>query len=277
MALVTERALVLRRYPWGESSLVVHLLTPRRGRIHLAARGAFRPTARYFATLDLFDTLEVEYSIRPQADLGNLRQASIKRRRPHVCRHLPSYRAGLAALELADIAARADQAEGELFRLTEAALERLETRGTPIGQSRVIHELEFLGALGLAPSLLRCAACGGEASTLSSDSARVPFSAGAGGRLCVPCAAEARVANRRVGTLPEEVLRTAAELLEGEASGLGLPELEPALVTRVRDFVERFLDYHLETRPRSHRAFLASPNRNAPDQNEASDLGVAHI
>ena len=75
MALVTERALVLRRYPWGESSLVVHLLTPRRGRVHLAARGAFRPTARYFAALDIFATLEVEYSIRPRADLGNLRRA----------------------------------------------------------------------------------------------------------------------------------------------------------------------------------------------------------
>ena len=33
---------------------------------------------------------------------------------------------------------------------------------------------------------------------------------------------------------------------------------------RVRDFVERFLDYHLEARPRSHREFLAVPNRNSP-------------
>jgi hypothetical protein len=33
-------------------------------------------------------------------------------------------------------------------------------------------------------------------------------------------------------------------------------------IDRVRDFVGRFLDYHLETRPRTHRAFLAAPNRN---------------
>jgi hypothetical protein len=31
----------------------------------------------------------------------------------------------------------------------------------------------------------------------------------------------------------------------------------------VRDFVERFLATHLETRPRSWQSFLAAPHRNA--------------
>jgi hypothetical protein len=34
------------------------------------------------------------------------------------------------------------------------------------------------------------------------------------------------------------------------------------LVARARDFVGRFLDYHLEARPKSHRTFLAAPDRN---------------
>jgi hypothetical protein len=35
-------------------------------------------------------------------------------------------------------------------------------------------------------------------------------------------------------------------------------------IDRVRDFVGRFLESHIETRPLSHRAFFAAPNRNAP-------------
>jgi DNA repair protein RecO (recombination protein O) len=275
VALVNDEALVLRRYPWGESSLIVHLLTPRHGRVHLTARGVFRPTARYFAALDLFDTLEIEYSMGPHQELGNLRRAIITRRRPSVCTSLPAYRTGLAALELADIAARPGQSERPLFTLTEAALERLEGGQSSLAVSRVIFELEYLSALGLAPALSRCAACDGEAPAPPENPLRVPFSAGAGGRLCSPCAAEAQDAGRRVGTMPEDVLEAAATLAgmapiraQAEAqdplpSGDATPHLPEELLSRVRDFLERFLDFHLETRPRSHEAFLASPNRNA--------------
>ena len=48
--------------------------------------------------------------------------------------------------------------------------------------------------------------------------------------------------------------------LSSPAAGtIRAPELE-----RVRDFVVRFLEYHLESRPRSYRGFLAVPNRNRP-------------
>ena len=59
MATREDRALVLGRHPWSESSLVVHALTAGHGRVHLLARGAYRPGSRYFAALDLFDTLEI--------------------------------------------------------------------------------------------------------------------------------------------------------------------------------------------------------------------------
>jgi hypothetical protein len=35
-------------------------------------------------------------------------------------------------------------------------------------------------------------------------------------------------------------------------------------VVRVRDLAARFLEYHLESRPKSYRQFLAAPNRNRP-------------
>ena len=50
-----DNALLLRRFPYGESSLVVHALTRAHGRVALLARGAYRPKSAYCGVLDLFD------------------------------------------------------------------------------------------------------------------------------------------------------------------------------------------------------------------------------
>ena len=81
MAIVRDRALLLKRYPFSESSLVVHLCTRDHGRIHLLAKGAYRPTSRYFAVLDFLDTLEIEWDHVPRRDLANLRSGTILERR----------------------------------------------------------------------------------------------------------------------------------------------------------------------------------------------------
>jgi recombinational DNA repair protein (RecF pathway) len=134
----------------------------------------------------------------------------------------------------------------------------------------VRFELAFLAHLGLAPALVECAACGGPAPpVLRKPEERAAFSAGAGGRLCRRCAEEARASGRRVGTLPVAVLEDGRRLAPADATispdtiSLEAISMDEGRVERVRDFVGRFLDYHLETRPRSQRAFLSVQNRNA--------------
>jgi recombinational DNA repair protein (RecF pathway) len=134
----------------------------------------------------------------------------------------------------------------------------------------VVFVLAFLGVLGLAPALVAWAAGGGPARALgrwvaAGSVRRATFSAGAGGRLCGPCAREARAAGRRVGTLPADVLEQAERLLEGGAAAAA--ELTPEQLLRVRDFVVRFLEYHLQTRPKSYRALL--PARAGPARRTA--------
>lgn len=266
---LADDALLLRRMPYGESSLVVHALTREGGRRHLIAKGVFRPRSRFFAALDLFDTLDLGWSESSRRDLGTLQRAEIRRRRHAIARSLERYRAGLTALELAGLATAVGRPAGGLFELLEAALDELLNERLPPALPLVVFELRFLQNLGLSPALERCAACGGPAPPVRDSSgvgaaprreARVAFSAGAGGRLCRSCGEEARASGRRVGTLPETVLERAASLLVGRP--LELPS--PAELELVRDFVARFLEYHLETRPRSYRRFLAVPNRNAP-------------
>lgn len=265
MVVVRDRALLLRRYPYSESSLVAQVCTRQHGRVHLIAKGAYRPTSRYFAVLDYFDTLEIEWDHNPQRELSSLRSGSVLQRRRRLCQDLACFRAALSMIELTDIACRPVQIDVDLHDLLQSSLDRLE-EGAFDANARaevveVAFELSFLQHLGLGISLELCAACGGPAAPVSREGLRAAFSSAAGGRLCSACAQKCRANGLRVGTMPVQVLEDARQLSTSTEAPLFVQD--GARLDRVRDLVERFLDYHLETRPRMHRAFLAHPNRNA--------------
>jgi DNA repair protein RecO len=260
-----DRALVLERHPFSETSLVVSVLTRRHGPLRLLARGAFRPRSRFYAVLDYFDELELSWVPARTGELHSLRSGSMLVRRKGILSDLERFEAAISLLELCSLGSRPGMPETPLFDSLSVGLDRLAQGGGAADEVRVRFELEFLRRHGLAPALQGCASCGQDARTAKgphagvSEGPRAHFSAGAGGRLCGPCAAEARSSGRRVGTLPLDVLESAARMLAGEEVDMPAPAL-----ARLRDFVERFLGYHLEARPRSQRAFLAHANRNAP-------------
>jgi DNA repair protein RecO (recombination protein O) len=266
--VLRDRALLLKRFAFSESSLVAHLCTREHGRIHVLAKGAYRPTSRYFAVLDFLDTLEVEWQHDPKRELGTLRSGSVVLRRHRIPEEGERWSAAGTMLELADLASRPGHPDPELYELLERGLAGLDSGAAGSAGILAAFELGYLAVLGLAPSLEGCAACGGEAPPLPGHGGpgavaapRASFSAGAGGRLCRRCAEEARASGRRVGTLPVETLDDArAFLAQGPSAGDRLPS---GRVERVLDFAGRFLDYHLETRPRTHKVFLSTPNRNA--------------
>jgi DNA repair protein RecO (recombination protein O) len=269
--IVRDRALLLKRYPYSESSLVAHVCTREHGRVHLLAKGVYRPTSRFFAALDFLDTLEIEWDHSPRRDLANLRSASILCRRRAIPDDRSRWFAANGMLELADLASRPAHPDPALFDLLEGGFAELESGPAPADVVLVAFEFAYLDVLGLSPALVECASCGGPAPPVVARS-RAAFSAGAGGRLCRACAEEARASGRRVGTLPVETLDDARRYqVEGvrraAEAGSGLAQDR---IDRVRDFVGRFLDYHLEVRPRTHRGFLAHENRKAtPETAEA--------
>ncbi len=258
MVSLADRALLLRRHRFGESSLVAHVLTERHGRVALLAKGAFRPKSAFSGVLDLFDTLEIRWTPGSRSELAGLREARPLELRRALSRDLDRYRAALSALELADLVARPGLAEEGLFRALVSALDRMAGKARP-EIAFLAFELRFLAALGLAPALRRCATCSADPETTSDG--RATFSAGAGGRLCRRCAGDARASGRRVGSLPQEVMRIAAALADADDELIGAYRLAPPKLARVRDFVDRFLEYHLETRPRTWRTLRGSGAR----------------
>ena len=250
-------ALILRRFPYGESSLVVHALSPGLGRLALLAKGAYRPSSGFFGVLDLFDTLELVWSERPQAELGLVTGAALSVRRRNLSADLARYRAGLSVLELAALAAREGHEEQELFRWLVEALDLLERAGSDPELVLIAFDLAFLRNAGLTPALERCATY---AVRPAGRALRAAFSAALGGRLCPPCASEARARGRTIEVIPLNLLRVASSLMEATPDMLERTRIDSPLKTRVRGFVERFLRYHLESGLRSR----GSPARGRP-------------
>jgi len=237
----------------------VHALTREHGRIAVLAKGAYRPSSGFFAVLDLFDTLELRWSARPGQELGLVSGAVLVVRRPAIPGDLENYRAALGLLELAGLAAREGHEERGLFGWLEEALDLLQRGKSPPGLIQAAFDLSFLRVVGLTPSLERCASCGQRP---GAGSRGASFSRSAGGRLCSRCAGEARALGRAVEVLPLNLVRVAESLMVATPAMLEHTRIEFDLLARVREFVERFLEYHLETRLRSRRR--AAPPRNTP-------------
>jgi len=260
----SDRAILLRRTPFGETSLVVHVLTPGHGRVELMAKGAHRPRSRFFGVLDWFDTLELAWVRRGEADLGTLREGELRHRRRGLTRSLRSYRAAQTVVELLDLVTRAGFSDRDQFTLAEGALDALDRAQGPPSALLAGFELKLLDQLGLAPALASCATCGAPAAALdpTAPEPRAPFSTTVGGRLCPIHANEAHASGVRVGTLPVAVLDSASLALGATLNKLDELNWSKERSIRVLDFTGRFLDHHLETRPKSHARFLAAPDRN---------------
>lgn len=246
----SDRALILRRHPYGESSLVVHALGPGSGRLELLARGAYRPTSRFAFALDLFDTLEWTWQPR-SGGLDLLVAADLRVRRRRLTQSLDAYRVGLAMLELVDLGTRPGSPEPALFARLEGALDELDagvTTGELPGPALLRFDAGVLADLGLEVAWRHCASCGRDAPRTRARE-RGRFAAAAGGRLCRTCADRWEVEGRRCTTAEAAVFDLGALLIEADP----LPIHAAARETRgaLRSLLDEFLTWHLERPPKS--------------------------
>ena len=261
----SKQALVLRRVRYGETSLVADVLTAEHGRVTLLARGAYRPTSRFYCVLDWFHRLELTWQDRPGESLALLDRGDIDRSRRSIPRELSRYRAGHSALELAERISRPGDSGLDLFRRTDGFLEALEDPDARPADLLARYDLGLLEELGLAPALDACARCGRRAPAPGAGPAGSAFSASAGGRLCPTCSPEVRAEGQRVGTLPAAVLERAHAL----ACGSQAPP-DAAQERALGQFLERFLVHHLESGLESRGTALPGSPPESPGSGLAS-------
>lgn len=242
MALVRTEAFVVQAFRYGETSVILRLLTRDRGVVPVIAKGARRPKSRFGPALEPFHRIEVTYYDKPGREIQTLSQADRVGAHPGIVASLERMQAAGAWLRFLRAVVPEGAPSAELFHLAAAALARLEA--TPAERTRrweTWHRAAAAELLGLGPSLEACAGCGRPLP----DPEGMAFVVEEGGPTCAACAARWPGAP---GLAPREYALLA--LYHHPDYGL-VEQLEVVgeKEVRVQELIHRFIDWHADLRP----------------------------
>lgn len=233
MAPVSTPAVILHTFRYGESSKIVRLLTREHGLQSGIAKGAMRPKSKFGARLQMLSEGTAQLYLKPNRDLHTLAEFDVMRQHSELARDVKRYAAGAALAELV-LRFAPSEPHPEIYDLVVAGLDHL--AAVPAGELDVAA-LKLLwttvAALGFAPSVARCAHCGGAVAAGAAT-----FSVADGGFLCRHC----------MGGRPGRTLRAADRaVLERLIAGSETPEtsLSPKHVAAHRRLLVQFIDRHV--------------------------------
>jgi DNA repair protein RecO (recombination protein O) len=182
-SLKTE-AIVLRSIRYGEADRILHLYTPRAGRVSAIAKGVRRSRSRFGARLEPFFHVSLVLH-EGRSDLRTVTSADTLAVHAGLRDHASTLDAAARACDAVARLFETDDPHPEVFRLLANELALLSADPIHAGPGNgLAFRLKLLLAAGIVPQLGSCAACG-EAEHLRG------FSAAVGGVVCSSCEAAA--------------------------------------------------------------------------------------
>jgi DNA repair protein RecO (recombination protein O) len=152
-------AVVLHTYNLTESSKIVVLLTPGRGKVRAVAKGVRRTKSKFGSALEAITHVEAEIYFKEGRDLQNLSQAETLD--PFQSIRSDLTRLGLASVmcELMEQFAQEDEESSPLFVLLLVALKTLAGTSKNYSSLLISFHMRLLEAAGLLPEMGRCVNC----------------------------------------------------------------------------------------------------------------------
>ena len=194
-----DAAILLRRTPYSNTSLIVSLLTRHHGVRELIAKGARRPNSPVLGQLDWLCEGELIWYPSRRDGLDTLGAFTTDTLRMAVRTHPERFAAACFCCELLSATILPHHPEPEAYDLLSAALSYFDGGGMA-DRGASVFALQYLRGHGLSPALDCCADCGG---TFAADGAHFSVQRG----LCVCDACAKRESTERVQPSTLEGLR----------------------------------------------------------------------
>ena len=183
-AFVETEAIILRSIRYAEADRILHLYTPRHGRIGAIAKGARRAKSRFGARLEPFFRVRVVLR-EGRGELYSVTSADTVAAHAGIRESAATLDAASRACDAVARLFETDDPHPEVFTLLSNELALLAAdRGHGRPANGLAFRMKLLLAAGIVPQLAACASCG-EADHLRG------FSAAAGGVVCSACEAAA--------------------------------------------------------------------------------------
>jgi DNA repair protein RecO (recombination protein O) len=182
MGPLKTEAIVLRSIRYGEADRILHMYTPRHGRIGAIAKGARRSRSRFGARLEPFFRIQVMLRIG-RGDLFTVTGVDTVAAHGSLREHAASLDAAARACDAVARMFETPDPHPEVFELLANELTLLSSEPAQARPANgLAFRLKLLLAAGIVPQLGACAACG-EHEHLQG------FSAAVGGVVCNSCEA----------------------------------------------------------------------------------------
>ncbi len=237
-------ALVLRIYPWSETSCIASIYSRDFGKLSVLAKGARRPKSPFEAALDLLSICRVVFIPKSGDALDLLTEAKLVRRYRAGARDLLRLYSGYYVAELLDRLTDKGDEQAELFELAEATLLALADPELELRAIVLRLELQMLRMLGHLPTWRYCAQCGEEVPR--GDNAT--FGLLASGVLCERC----RPGSRNMILLSGSVRETFEQFSEPEWQKIPLSTYPTANRASLRNVVKQYLTVLLDRKLNLH-------------------------
>lgn len=187
MSTVSDEAIILQVYAYGETSRILRLLTACHGLRSAAARGALRPRSRFGGVLEPFAQGVATLHLREGRDLQTLTAFELTWSPIELGTNLLRF-AGASVLSEIVMRTGSEESQPGLFTVLRDSLSQLREAGPESLELSILgHVWLLIDQLGFAPSLDECVQC----DRSISPEADVRFDFGAGGVLCDACGAGA--------------------------------------------------------------------------------------
>ncbi len=188
------QAIVLKGVDFSETSRIITLVTPGRGRLACIAKGVKRPKSQMAGLLDTFNCIEIVYTWKDSRSVQTLIEVSAVNGFTGIKGDLDKSSYGAFLLELALIVVHDNEPSDAFYNILSGALTELDRWSGEAAVFGAWAALQLLTAAGFAPVLSRCGACGGPISAN-------PGFTFASGMVCAECPADRRISSGEAKTL----------------------------------------------------------------------------
>lgn len=233
MPLEKTAAIILKSFPYGDTSKIARCYTRDFGKISIIAKGVRTAKTLQSGYLEPMNCLSLSFYHSPKRQLQMFSKAEFDRPLISMKQDVKKLSYGFAVVELVDRTVTGEEPHAELFHLTEGVLEAMDGSEGNLNRLFWYFEIQLLSLLGFRPHLSKCPHCEGKMD-------RAFFSLGYGELLCTSCGAGS---GRQLSGPSVQVLKVLKRGTLGDALNVQVSAKERK---EVGGFLQEYLAFHIE-------------------------------
>ncbi|MBC8214868.1 MAG: DNA repair protein RecO [Candidatus Marinimicrobia bacterium] len=157
--IVSTDGVVLKSFPYGDTSLITRFYTKDFGKVTLIAKGVRKAKNPTGAILEPMNVLNLNYYAKENRDMHILKEASLHRNFTNIRNDIISLTTGLAMVEMLEKTSDNNDPSPILFRLINRTLHYLDEGEVSSSILLLFFQYQLSLRLGYKPHLNTCSAC----------------------------------------------------------------------------------------------------------------------